>query len=443
MRDLFVTIVVFSFLPVALVKPHIGILVWAWLAYMNPHKLSWGFAHDFPFALLTALAILIGVFFSKEPKKIPWTAETVILLLFVGWMFLTTLFAIYPAPAWQQWDKVWKIQLMTFVVMMVMTTRERIQAMVWIIALSIGFYGFKGGIFTLTTGGAYAVYGPGGSFISGNNEIGLALIVTVPLIRYLQLTTRQQWLRIGLQVTMVLCLISIIGTQSRGALVGLAAMSLFLVAKSRKKFFLILVLAISIPMIISFMPSAWHARMHTIETYDQDQSAQGRINAWSMAINLAKDRILGAGFDCFRRDLFILYAPDPNNVHDAHSIYFEVLGEHGFIGFSLFALLGIATWKRAGWIIKRTKENPELKWMTDLAAMLQASLVGYASSGAFLGLAYFDLYYNLIAILVLCKVILDKEWQLQPQMKQTLVKEPRKFIRSAVAKRATSSGITR
>jgi probable O-glycosylation ligase (exosortase A-associated) len=436
MRDLFVTLVVFGFLPVALIKPHIGILVWAWLAYMNPHKLSWGFAHDFPFALLTALAILVGLLISREPKKIPWTPETVILLLFIGWMFLTTLVAVYPPLAWQEWDKVWKIQLMTYVTMMVMTTRERVHAMVWIIALSIGFYGFKGGIFTLLTGGAYAVYGPGGSFISGNNEIGLALIVTVPLIRYLQLTTQQQWLRTGLLVTMVLCLISIIGTQSRGALVGLAAMSLFLVAKSRKKFFLIVVLAISIPMIISFMPDTWHARMHTIETYEEDQSAQGRLNAWSMAFNLAKDRILGAGYDCFRPALFRLYAPNPYNVHDAHSIYFEVLGEHGFIGLFLFGLLGLASWKRAAWIIKRTRENPELKWMSDLAAMLQASLVGYGTAGAFLGLAYFDLYYNLIAILVICKVILDREWQAQSQLKQLPITEPNDFIRPAIAKKA-------
>jgi probable O-glycosylation ligase (exosortase A-associated) len=351
-------------------------------------------------------------------------------------MFLTTLVAVYPPLAWQEWDKVWKIQLMTYVTMMVMTTRERVHAMVWIIALSIGFYGFKGGIFTLLTGGAYAVYGPGGSFISGNNEIGLALIVTVPLIRYLQLTTQQQWLRTGLLVTMVLCLISIIGTQSRGALVGLAAMSLFLVAKSRKKFFLIVVLAISIPMIISFMPDTWHARMHTIETYEEDQSAQGRLNAWSMAFNLAKDRILGAGYDCFRPALFRLYAPNPYNVHDAHSIYFEVLGEHGFIGLFLFGLLGLASWKRAAWIIKRTRENPELKWMSDLAAMLQASLVGYGTAGAFLGLAYFDLYYNLIAILVICKVILDREWQAQSQLKQLPITEPNDFIRPAIAKKA-------
>ena len=36
--------------------------------------------------------------------------------------------------------------------------------------------------------------------------------------------------------------------------------------------------------------------------------------------------------------------------------------------------------------------------MRDLASMLFVSLVGYATSGAFLGLAYFDFYYLLVAL---------------------------------------------
>ncbi|MFN3920679.1 MAG: DUF5935 domain-containing protein, partial [Methylohalobius sp.] len=147
LRDLFVTVVVFGSLPFILRQPEIGILVWAWLGYMNPHKLSWEFAHDFPYAQIVALTTMFALLLSKEPKKIPWTAETILLVLFIFWMFVTTWFAMYPELAWEQWNKVWKIQLMTFVSMMIMTTKWRIQMWVWVIALSLGFYGFKGGVF--------------------------------------------------------------------------------------------------------------------------------------------------------------------------------------------------------------------------------------------------------------------------------------------------------
>ncbi len=408
LRDLFVTVVVFASLPFILRRAEIGILMWAWLGYMNPHKLSWGFAHDFPFAQIVALTTMFALLISREPKKIPWTWETVLLVIFTLWMFVTTVHAMYPEPAWIQWNKVWKIQLMTFVSIMIMTTRWRIQTWVWVIALSLGFYGFKGGIFTVLTGGAYAVYGPEGTFIGGNNEIGLALIMTIPLLRYCQLTTDKFWAKRLLLVGMILCLIAVVGTQSRGAFLGVAIMLMFLLRNSRHKWTLFFLMIMALPAIYAFMPESWHQRMATIKTYEQDDSAMGRINAWMMAYNLAKDRFTGGGFECFRRPTFAMYAPNPRSVHDAHSIYFEVLGEHGFVGLALFLAIGYSAWRSCRWIMRRTKDREDLKWIHDLGAMLQVSLVGYAAAGAFLGLAYFDLYYNLIALIVLAKVIAAK-----------------------------------
>jgi probable O-glycosylation ligase (exosortase A-associated) len=104
--------------------------------------------------------------------------------------------------------------------------------------------------------------------------------------------------------------------------------------------------------------------------------------------------------------MFAIYAPEPDRVHDAHSIYFEVLGEHGFVGLALFLLLGLMTWRTASSIIGQARGHPEKRWAADLAAMVQVSLVGYAAGGAFLGLAYFDFYYTLIAVVVLTKTVL-------------------------------------
>ena len=61
----------------------------------------------------------------------------------------------------------------------------------------------------------------------------------------------------------------------------------------------------------------------------------GRINAWTMALNLAKDNFFGGGFSIYESAVFARYAPDPE-ARAAHSIYFQVLGEHGFVGLFLF-----------------------------------------------------------------------------------------------------------
>lgn len=399
-RDFFVLIVVLGSLPLILSRPFLGVLMWSWLSYLNPHKLSWGFARDFPFAMLVALATLSALLLTREEKKVPANAITILLLLFILWMMVTSTTAFFPELAWRQFDKVWRILLMTFVVMMLTVSRERIDALVAVMALSLAFYGVKGGIFTLTTGGSYAVYGPGGTFIGGNNEIGLALIMTIPLLRYLQLQASSRWVKQAYLVSMLLCFVSVVGTQSRGALLGVLVMSLYLFFKSRGSLLLLVPMLAFGAFVYSFMPDSWHYRMSTIQTYDQDASALGRINAWKMAWNLARDRFMGGGFDCFQGPVFNLYAPVPWDVHDSHSIYFGVLGHHGFVGLTLFLLLGLSGLLMAGQTIRLVGDDPQRLWLRDLAAMLQVALIGYATAGLFLGLAYFDYYYALLALIV-------------------------------------------
>jgi putative inorganic carbon (hco3(-)) transporter len=406
MRDIVLTLVIFATLPFILWRPYIGVLVWTWIGFMNPHRLTWSFAYDMPFAMIVAVATLAGLLMSREPKKIPWTRESILLLVFLAWTLITTIDAIYADLAWPHLNQFWKILLMVYVTMMLMQSKERIDQLVWVIALSIGFYGVKGGIFTIVHGGVYHVRGPEGSFIGGDNEMGLALIMTIPLLRYLQLTAQSGWLRAGLTAAMLLCAVATVGSLSRGALVGLASMGVFLWLKSRNKIFTGMMAVAAIVIVVMVMPQQWYDRMATIRDYETDQSALGRINAWQMAFNMAKDRPLGGGFDCFHGYTFAIYAPDPDMVHDSHSIYFEVLGEQGFIGFAMFMMLGLMTWRTASWVIGRSRRDREKRWVADLAAMIQVSLVGYASAGAFLGLAYFDYYYTLIALVVLCKTVL-------------------------------------
>jgi probable O-glycosylation ligase (exosortase A-associated) len=404
MRDIVLTAIFFGMLPFVFSRPYVGIYIWSWMGFMNPHRLTFGFAYDFPFAQIVAIVILVSMLKLKTPMRVPWTRETVLLLIFILWMLSTTFFALNTDGAWDQWDKVWKIQLMLYVTLMLIDTKQKLNWLVWVIVLSLGLYGVKGGIFTIATGGAFNVQGPAGSFIGGNNEIGLALIMTIPLMRYLQLQAKNVWIHQGVTVAMFFTGIAAIGSQSRGALVGMTVMGIFLWLKSRNKIFTVLSILIVVGALAAIMPQSWYDKMATIETFKEDQSAMTRINTWWMAYNIASDRITGGGFETFFPPAFKKYAPI-GGAADAHSIYFEILGEHGFIGLTMFMLLAWFTWNTGNRIRRLTKRRPETKWAADLASMVQVSMVGYAASGAFLGLAYFDLYYTLIAIMVICKMV--------------------------------------
>ncbi len=129
----------------------------------------------------------------------------------------------------------------------------------------------------------------------------------------------------------------------------------------------------------------------------------------AVTLGITKVRITGGGMKMFQEPIFERYAPDPGNVHDVHSIYFEQIGEQGFIGFAIFMTLGLMTWMRCNQIKRLCKKDPGRKWGADLAAMVQVSLVGYATAGAFLGLSYFDLYYHFIAITVITWGLIHQE----------------------------------
>lgn len=409
MRDILVMTIIFGALPFVLRWPYIGVLLWSWISYMNPHRLTWGFAYDFPVAAVVGATLLVSLVFSREPKRIPWTPLTAVWIVFVLWMCLTTVFALVPEDAHEQLSKVLKIQLVAFITLMLMTTKKRLDALVWVMVLSLGFYGVKGGLFALLTGGNYKIWGPEDSFIGGNNEIGLALVMTVPLMYYLKLSSERPWVRRALLVGMLLTALTILATYSRSAFLAAGSMVVVLVLKSGRKFAFLTSVAIAIPILVTFMPGEWWERMASIKDYQQDASAMGRINAWSFAYNLAQDRpLVGGGFEAFTPELFSKYAPIPTDFHDAHSIYFEILGEHGFAALLLFLLLGFLAFRAGTWIIKTTPDRLELKWHRELAAMTQVSLVGYAVGGAFLGLAYFDFYYHVLALMVLNRSLLEK-----------------------------------
>ena len=408
MRDILITLIVFGSLPLIFRAPVNGALMWVWISVMNPHTQGWGFATQLPFAMIIALVTLFSMALSRTPKGLPLTPVSVLLLLFVLWMNVTTPFALLPALSWVQWNKVMKIMLMSFVVMMLIRTQRDIVRLIWVLVVSIGFYGIKGGIFTIRSGGTERVWGPEATFIGDNNALALALIITIPLMYYLQQNSDRRWIRHGLAGAMVLSALAALGSYSRGGLLAIAAMCLFMWFKSGKKVALGALLCLVGPLLLAFMPERWAERMDTINTYQQDSSAQGRINAWSMAWNLARDRFLGGGFEVSDPGIFARYAPDPQAVHAAHSIYFQALGEHGFVGLALYLALGWATWRTAAAIIRLSRGKPELAWALGLATMSQASMVGFAVGGAFLSLLYFDMPYYLMAALIATRILVEQ-----------------------------------
>jgi probable O-glycosylation ligase (exosortase A-associated) len=376
-------------------------MLWTWISVMNPHKLAYGFAANAPLAAVAAGAALISLFVTRDKLRMSWSPPVIALILFVLWMCLTTAFAVNLEESAGRLNQILKIQFMTAVALMALQERKHIEMFIWVAMLSIGYYGFKGGLFTLLTGGGHRVWGPPGGFFQDNNAFAVAVIMVIPLMYYLRTVATRPWVRRGLLVLMLLTSAAALGTQSRGGLVAICAMGLVFWYRSDRKVLVGLIILLVSVALLAFMPGSWEARMSTIQTYEQDASASQRIEAWQTAINVANSRPLGLGFSMYDWATTAIYAPPGlTTIRAAHSIYFAVLGEHGYVGLFLFVLIWWLTFRVAAQLRRQARNRPELAWVHALAGMCQVSLVAYLVGGAFLSLSYFDMPYNIMVILV-------------------------------------------
>jgi probable O-glycosylation ligase (exosortase A-associated) len=400
MRDLVFAAVLCGLLPLAAARPFGGVLLWSWISFMNPHQTLWGFATSMPWAMLVFCTTLVGCVMAGEPRRPAVNAVTALLGLFLICITVTSFTALGPEQmVWAKWEWAAKIILGLLLTAALLTDQRRIHALVWLMVIALGYYGVRGGLFTIITGGSFIVMGPPASIISDRNHLAAALLITIPLMNYLRIHSRHRAVQLGLIGAMGLSVFSVVGSQSRGALLGLAAMGLVFWFRSRNKLTSGTIMAAGIAMAIAFMPDSWWSRMHTIETYQEDASAMGRITIWLASLEIAKaNPLTGGGFMAMYSQAVVNTVAPDTMARAAHSIWFEVLGEHGFptlfVWMSIIAAGAYYSWR----ITFLARGRPDLAWAADLARMSQVSIVAYLAAGSLLSLAYWDFFWTLMVV---------------------------------------------
>jgi putative inorganic carbon (HCO3(-)) transporter len=414
MRDVLVLAIILGSVPICFIRPFFGAMMWVWVAYFNPHRFAYGMAYNFPVSTVIAIPTLLGLLFFRKVNRGIFVRETVVLLGFWAWITITyinatqvPLFADHLADAHFQLIRVSKVLLMTVVLILVVTSRKRLDTLFLVTAFSFGALAIKGSLFGYSTGGGFRVYGPPDSFVYDNNDLGLALNMTLPVMYYMTREVESPRVRKLLWVSFYCSILAVILSYSRGALLGLVVVLGAISIRSNRKVLagaLLIVLAFSV---ISFAPAAWMNRMGDFAHGELDESAQGRLHAWQFAWELAlRYPITGGGFETFTPDLEGLLTPQ-FSFAGPHSIYFQTLGEQGFVGLGLFlSMLGgcfYSLWR----IRRRVRGQPSFTWITNYSQMLETCLLGYAVSGAFLPRAYFDLWFQLVAATALLKILYE------------------------------------
>ena len=404
MRDLFLALSIIPFVPVALFRPQVGILVWVWISVMAPHRLVFGFMYGQPFLNTIAIVTIIGALINFKKMSMPSDRLLFkLILLFFLWTVVTTIFAADFDLSLTDLTEFGKTLLLCFLALVLMQDRKWMLALAAVFVLAIAFFGLKGGGFTLLSGGGSRVWGAPFTAWGDNNGVSVGMLIVTPLLVALAFQVSNLLLRLAGAGLGMMNLFALLGTHSRGGLVGLVAVFGWLAVRSKRKLMFAPVLVVGLLAGIAFMPENWTQRMETIQTYEKDASAMQRINIWRFAVTYAVDHpVMGGGYDIF------FHAPsyDDYDVPKAHrravhSNYFQVLAEHGFIGlFMYLAILATSVLQSHKWG-RRAIADERTRGAGYLLYAVQFSVVGYAANGLTLSMAYLDLIYFVLALQIL------------------------------------------
>jgi putative inorganic carbon (HCO3(-)) transporter len=169
------------------------------------------------------------------------------------------------------------------------------------------------------------------------------------------------------------------------------------------------ILGVFAVLILTFAPPAWMDRMGNFVHGELDQSAEGRLHAWEFAWVFASQYpIMGGGFETFTPQLEARFTPQ-YSFAGPHSIYFQTLGEQGFVGLGIFLLVLGSTLYGLRSMRRRVRGQPAFTWVVNYSNMLQICPLDYVVSGAFLPRAYFDLWFQLVASAALLRILYKQE----------------------------------
>jgi len=419
MRDLIFAAVLLPLLPVCFRRPFVGLAVFSWLAYMRPQDLTWGFARGMRWSYYVAIIMFAGYFANRKTKFFLPNLRCYVMILLLILVGLGILASGRPSTylfnRYMEFVKIIAIALFTTGIVQ---NKERLRVLLWIIALSLGFYGVKSGLWGILSGGNLQILqGPGG-MLADNNDFSLALSMAVPMLFHLGWTERRKPIRRAFFFSLPLTVITVGLTRSRGGFLSVTAGIGVLMWRSRNRVLGIVLGVVGLTVGLLLAPGDYTERLRTITTPTEEGSAASRLRAWGIASRMAMDNpVFGVGFGRFPHR-YLEYCTDPTKgeldgtaIIVAHSSYFQIWAEAGTPAMSLYLLLIGMSFMTVWRVRRRARDRYYTSWMINYATMFEASLVAFVVGSAFLNRAHFDLFYHWVALVLVFERVAFQEME--------------------------------
>lgn len=422
MRDLFFLGFLGLFFLMGLRRPFLLVAVYAYIDIVSPQRLSYFLLNSIPISAI-AFALMVGTWLLLDDKRdCRFSFRQGLMLLLVAWCGYTTFTADFPVEALTKWNWVWKAIIAGIFLPLVLRTRLRIEALCLFMILCASTIIINGGMKTALSGGGYGVLNLMVENNSGLYEGSIISCVAISLIPLILWFTRHgtifppDWKVKGFCYCLCLaCLLMPVGTEARTGLVCIVILGGLMLLRSKRKFIYGPLMLLGALVSIPFLPASFTDRMKTIENHQGDESASTRVAVWMWTLDYVKQHPGGGGFDNYLQNSFTYFATSTVGEGDAkrverrlvtdkgrayHSAYFELLGEQGYFGFAIWALLHLLCFIRTEIIRRtyRTRDGPDEAWIAPFALALQQGHIVYMIGSLFVGIAYQPFIFMMLAL---------------------------------------------
>ena len=410
-RDILMLVLGAACVPLALYDAYYGLLAYSWLSFMRPQSVVWSSeVQNARITFAVAAALLVRVLFTEGPK-VRFRAPTVLFLGLWAWYGVAAWASKHPDLSLPIFYDFCKIGVAVALITGLVRTRSQLKWLIVLLALCPGFYAAKLGLFFVQGGEATHHGGPIGS---DNNDTALFIAMSIPMLVFAVSEIRDRRARYGLYAAAALAVPGVIVTTSRGGMLAMVAAVALTLWRKTTWWKGALVAGAAAVAALAIVPAQTYERYETIGEYEADKSAMGRIQAWQTSIAMANDRpLVGVGFG------MPAYLAEYNNYkkdehdypHVAHSVWFSVLGEAGYVGLGLYVALVVSSL----WMARRVRRlaaglgREGGTWARDYASMIECTIGTFAVGATFLSKVTFEFGYAVFVLVVPLLALVEKE----------------------------------
>jgi len=344
-------------------------------------------------ASVTSTGLLVRLLLNREKLIEGWYVKAFLLLWGVMWFSV-------PLATWRgnslgHAQDFAKTVAMVWMIYMSAKTKERrltfaVRMLGWMALWLAGstVYSYRTG--EVATSGDLQRAGAGNMMLGDPNDTAAFILMLFPLCYYLFFNDPQKWLRLVYGSAMVLSLVAVVLTGSRGGFLGLVFLLFLLWWRSRRKVLGLFVALAVFGVLWTTAPAGYRERIQSITHYQDDESAMARVYLRKAAIAMfLHNPLVGIGvgnFNDFARDYGAI------SYHTAHNMYLLVLGELGALGLAVFLWIWIGTLKSAHRLSRHDNWLYRALGLGALVGLMDLMVTGY-----FLSLSYYPYQYILMA----------------------------------------------